>query len=121
MSVMTTAAKPLQRILNDPYWLRQFSVAEYHKMVDSGVFASNDRVELLEGWIVNKMLHKPPHASSLTRVVNRIGKVRPDDWTMRVQLPVTLSDSEPEPDISLARGDESTYDTRHPGPPTLAS
>ena len=116
MSTLTTGAKPLERIANDPYWLRQFSVAEYHKMIDSGVFASNDRVELLEGWIVNKMSHKPPHASSITRVVNRVGKIFPAGWTMRVQLPITLSESEPEPDITLARGDEDTYDDRHPEP-----
>ena len=35
---------------------------------------------------------------------------------MRVQLPITLSDSEPEPDITLARGEEETYDRRHPEP-----
>ena len=116
MSTSTTFANPLERIANDPYWLRQFSVAEYHTMIESGVFASNNRVELLEGWVVNKMSHKPPHASSLTRVVNRVGKFRPDNWTMRVQLPITLSDSESEPDITLSRGNEEIYDTRHPEP-----
>jgi hypothetical protein len=49
MSTLSPAAKPLERIANDPYWLRQFSVVEYHKMVESGILTSNDRVELLEG------------------------------------------------------------------------
>jgi Uma2 family endonuclease len=119
MSAMMTAANPLERIANDPYWLRQFSVAEYHKMVASGVFAAKNRVELLEGWIVNKMSQNPPHRSSVGRVVKRVSRVLPDDWTMSVQGPITLSDSEPEPDITLARGAEEIYDARHPEPTDL--
>src|ERR1700686_5428340 len=101
-----TIAEPTERLANDPYWIRQFSVAEYHKMIESGVFASNNQVELLEGWIVNKMPQNPPHVSSISRVVRRIARILPDDWTMNVQGPITLSDSEPEPDITLARGEE---------------
>lgn len=116
MSTIFAAANPLERIAKDPYWLRQFSVAEYHRMVESGIFGSNGQVELLEGWIVNRMSHKPPHASSVTRVVTRVGRILPTGWTMRVQLPITLADSEPEPDVTLARGEEEIYDARHPGP-----
>src|SRR5262249_24099350 len=46
----------------------------------------------------------------------RLDKVLPPHWTMGVQAPITLSDSEPEPDITLARGEEETYDARHPEP-----
>jgi Uma2 family endonuclease len=35
---------------------------------------------------------------------------------LRSEQPITLSDSEPQPDIVLARGDHTTYRTRHPGP-----
>jgi len=35
---------------------------------------------------------------------------------MRVQGPITLSDSEPEPDVVLARGEIGQYDHRHPTP-----
>ena len=111
-----TIAKPTERIANDPYWLRQFSVAEYHQMVQTGILTPDDRVELLEGWIVNKMSQNPPHRASVSRVVRRVARILPDNWTMNVQGPVTLSNSEPEPDITLARGEESVYDTRHPEP-----
>jgi Uma2 family endonuclease len=114
-----TVAKPLERIMIDPYWLRQFSVAEYHRMVETGILTPDHRVELLEGWIVNKMPQNPPHASSVGRVRRRIDRVLPENWTMRIQVPITLSDSEPEPDITLARGEEEIYDTRHPEPSDL--
>jgi Uma2 family endonuclease len=116
MSALSTAANPLERIAEDPLWLRQFSVAEYHKMIETGILRSGDGVELLEGWIVNKMTQNPPHRSSVSRVVRRIGRVLPDTWTMQVQGPITLSDSEPEPDLAIARGVEETYDARHPKP-----
>ena len=62
MSTLAPVARPSERISNDPFWLRRFSVAEYHKMIESGVFNADDRVELLEGWIVKKNVAKstPP-------------------------------------------------------------
>ena len=115
-SKAATVATPRERIMNDPYWVRKFSVAEYDRMVDSGILTPDDRVELLEGWIVNKMSQNPPHANSVNRVVRVTGRVVPETWAIRVQTPITLSDSEPEPDIALARGDLSVYDSRHPIP-----
>ncbi len=118
MSTLTSVPNPLDRIANDPYWLRQFTVAEYHKMVQAGILGPDHRVELLEGWIVNKTSQNPPHASSVTRVLRRIGRILPETWTLRVQAPITLSvsESEPEPDLTIARGNEAVYDTRHPRP-----
>ena len=116
MSMPSAVATPPERIIHDPSWLRRFSVAEYHKMIESGILTPNDRVELLEGWIVEKMSQNPPHNSSVRRVQRRVARVLPADWTMSVQSAITLSESEPEPDISLARGAEEVYDNRHPRP-----
>jgi hypothetical protein len=43
-----------------PLPVRRFSVKEYHRMIDSGILTDEDRVELLEGWIVPKMARNPP-------------------------------------------------------------
>jgi len=43
-----------------------------------------------------------------------VAQILPSNWSLRIQCPITLSDSEPEPDITLARGAEGTYDRRHP-------
>src|SRR4051794_38277994 len=99
-----TAAKPRERIVIDPFALRRFTVAEYHKMIKMGILKPDDRVELLKGWIVKKMSQNPPHSSSVTRIVRRVGRLLSANWTMRVKCPITLSESEPEPDITLARG-----------------
>ncbi len=116
MSALTALNEPKRQLEIDRFALRRFSVAEYHRMIKTGVLKPDDRVELLEGWVVNKMPQNPPHSSSVTRTQRRIAKVLPDHWTMRVQMPITLSASEYEPNITLARGDEELYDHRHPKP-----
>src|SRR5581483_6624782 len=40
----------------------------------------------------------------------------PVEWGLHVQAAITLRDSEPEPDLTVVRGPEETYFTRHPGP-----
>src|SRR5207244_737416 len=49
-------------------WLQihRFSVAEYHEMIEAGVLTENHRVELLNGWIVDKMPQDPPHTTAVT-------------------------------------------------------
>jgi len=37
-----------------PLPIRKFTVAQYHQLGELGVLTSDDRVELLEGWIVEK-------------------------------------------------------------------
>jgi Uma2 family endonuclease len=96
--------------------LRRFSVAEYHRMIQTGILDEDDPVELLEGYVVLKMPRNPTHDGTIQLVSKRLLRVLPAGWEMRVQSAITLADSEPEPDIALVRGDERTYLTRHPGP-----
>jgi len=95
---------------------RRLSVAEYHKLIEVGILSEHDRVELLEGHMVNKMPQNPPHSNSGTNAEETLRDRLPEGWRLRAKKPITLTDSEPEPDIVLARGDWSTYRTRHPGP-----
>jgi Putative restriction endonuclease len=44
----------------------------------------------------------------------------PSGWDFRIEDAVRLADSEPEPDVSVARGDIEDYADRHPGPADLA-
>ena len=90
------------------------SVERYHEMVQSGALGADDRIELLEGVLVEKMSKNPPHvfaAKALTRLLNRLV---PQGWHVTSQDPVTLADSEPEPDLMVVRGDGHEYLSRHP-------
>jgi hypothetical protein len=75
---------------------RRLSVEDYHRMIEAGVFGEDERLELLEGVIVEMSPQKPRHAE----VISRLGEARfvgsPPSVVLRVQLPLTLGpDSEP--------------------------
>ncbi len=95
---------------------RRFSVDEYHRMIETGILNDEDRVELLDGYVVLKMPRNPPHDTSVLKTNKRLIRIVPTGWEVRCQSAITLSDSEPEPDFAVVRGDENTFATRHPGP-----
>ncbi|MBP3957448.1 Uma2 family endonuclease [Gemmata sp. G18] len=92
------------------------TVAEYHQMIEDGAFGDGDRIELLEGYLVQKMSHNTPHSVAVQKLIKRLVRLAPPGWEPRSQLPITLSDSEPEPDGLLAKGDETTFAAHHPLP-----
>lgn len=92
----------------------RFSVASYQWMVASGALTSEDRVELLENYVVPKMPHNPPHDSTIQRMLRPLLKSLPAGWDLRVQSAITLADSEPEPDFAIVRGSSADYEGRHP-------
>ena len=94
--------------------LHRLTVEDFHRMIDAGVFRKDERVELIDGYLVQKMSHKPPHDGSLFALQDYIIKVLGIGWVCRVQSAITLSESEPEPDLAIVRGDARTYFTRHP-------
>lgn len=92
------------------------TVAEYHQMIRDGVFEDGEPIELIEGYLVLKMSHNSPHANAVRKLNKRLIRVTPAGWEVQCQLPITLPDSEPEPDAVLARGDETTFADHHPEP-----
>jgi Uma2 family endonuclease len=95
---------------------RRFTVAEYHKLIEVGVLTENDHLELLDGYLVEKMPHDPVHDGTIQLVEDALRALLPAGWCLRVQSALTLSTSEPEPDVAVARGDKRTYLADHPGP-----
>jgi Uma2 family endonuclease len=97
-----------------------FTVEQYHRMIAEGLLTADDRVELLEGWIIDKMPHNPPHDGTVGRINRRVVRILPEEWLLRVQSAITLGASEPEPDLAIVRGPEDVYFQRHPGPRDIA-
>ncbi len=98
-----------------PFSVRKFTVEEYHQLIEAGVLKSGEPFELLEGWIVRKMIRKPPDDTSLGLLDDALRASLPAGFRLRIQSAVTTMDSEPEPDVAVVRGDARTYVTRHPG------
>jgi Uma2 family endonuclease len=96
---------------------RRFNVEEYHRMAEAGVLHPAERVELIEGEIVQMAAIGSRHAECVDRLNRLLVRGIEDRGTVRVQNPVRLSDhSEPEPDIALVRPRPKGYADRHPGP-----
>ncbi|MEO8073292.1 MAG: Uma2 family endonuclease [Acidobacteriota bacterium] len=97
--------------------LRQISVKEYDAMIKNGVFDEDDRIELLNGAIIEKMPKGTKHAAIndiiATRLIQKLGEIA----CVRNQNPIWLDEfSEPEPDIVLAEPPLESYYNRHPTP-----
>lgn len=95
--------------------LHRFSVEEYHRLGELGILKPEDRVELLEGWIVEKMNHRPAHGFAVQELNDWFVKHIPSAWFCRCQLPVTLAASEPEPDLAIVWGNRAEFRSKHPG------
>lgn len=93
----------------------KFSVAKYQRMIETGILTTEDRVELLENYVVLKMPKNPPHEGTIDLVTAALAGL-PSGWMLRVQQTVELADSQPEPDFAVVRGGPRTYLARHPTP-----
>jgi Uma2 family endonuclease len=92
-------------------WTRQ----EYERMVEAGFLGPEDRLELLEGEIVHKMLQNTPHATGIRLSEKTMNRLFGDGYDVRTQLPLALGErSEPEPDVAVVVGGPRDYARAHP-------
>jgi Putative restriction endonuclease len=94
--------------------MMQFSVSRYQRMIETGILTPDDKVELLENYVVLKMSRNPRHDDAIHMTLDALYPRKFSGWTLRVQSAVTLSDSQPEPDFAYARGARVDYQNRHP-------
>ncbi|HYH65962.1 MAG TPA: Uma2 family endonuclease [Urbifossiella sp.] len=99
----------------------RFTVEQYHRMIDAGVFAGAPRCEMVRGYLVECPRTTPRHS----RVVSRLARwflatTDEAEWVVGVRNPITLSDSEPATELYLATGPDDRYTARHPGTADLA-
>lgn len=89
------------------------SVDQYISMIDLGIIAEDDPVELLEGFIVEKMGKNPPHIMIVGVVEDELRALLPKGWFVNKEQPIKMSDSMPEPDCSIVRGNRRDYPDRY--------
>lgn len=78
------------------------------------------RMELVRGVIIEKMPKSPLHCATLRRLYELARAAAGSDQMVRNQSPLTLTDSEPEPDVAVVTGTEETYRFEHPHTALLA-
>ena len=96
---------------------RRFNVEEYYLMAKAGILSEDDRVELIDGEIVEMPPIGSPHASNVDRLIQLFVLRLGERAIVRAQNPVRLGEhSEPQPDIALLRPRDDFYAAAHPGP-----
>lgn len=93
------------------------SVDAFHRMAETGILGSSDRVELIDGEIIDMSPIGALHAAIVDVLARHFGRKAGDSIFIRCQNPLRLDDvSEPEPDLAVLRPRADFYTTAHPGP-----
>ncbi|HXN10869.1 MAG TPA: Uma2 family endonuclease [Steroidobacteraceae bacterium] len=93
----------------------RFSIDRYHKMVAAGVLTESDRVELIEGEILEMAPIGTPHSATTALLYERFTFALQRAATISAGGPLVLGDfSEPEPDLMLLLRREDFYRGQHP-------
>ena len=83
---------------------RRFTVHDYHRMGEAGILHEDDRVELIEGEIVEMAAIGTGHFSCVNRLTRLLVMSVGDEAIVSVQNPVRLNEhTEPQPDLAVIR------------------
>jgi len=87
----------------------------YFQLVEEGLLAPDDRVELLEGIIVSMAPQQPGHAATVWRVGGILDRLVGRRAMVRSQLPFLAgAKSVPEPDLAVVPWNEDEWSNEHP-------
>lgn len=95
----------------------RFTVDEYHKMGESGILTEDDRVELIEGELVDMPPIGSDHAGVVILLTAMLAGPLSGKALLSSQNPVRLGKrSEPQPDLAVLRPRDDFYRNAHPQP-----
>jgi Uma2 family endonuclease len=96
-----------------PLVTRSFTVDEYHRMAEAGILREDDRVELLDGQIVEMSPIGPGHAACVRQLARLLHDRAGHAILVAVQDPVVLGRHwEPQLDLAALRPRPDAYRPR---------
>jgi Uma2 family endonuclease len=98
--------------------LYQWSLEDYHRIIETGIL-SDRAVELLEGEIVQMSPEGPLHTFTNHEIAKYLRQLLDGLAEVREAHPITLDNSEPEPDLAVVHLPNTNYITHHPYPPEI--
>jgi Uma2 family endonuclease len=105
---MTTMKQPVRH---------RFTVDDYEAMVRAGILHEDDRVELIDGEVIEMPPNGPEHQSRIDRHTMLFIRAFGDAVQVRIQGPVRVNGyGQPEPDVALLRPRGDFYQSAHPTP-----
>ena len=95
----------------------RLNVSQYHQMSEAGIFSENDKVELINGEIIEMSPIGRRHTACVNRLNSVFSQLLGKKVIVAVQNPILLNNlSEPEPDIALLKPRTDFYESGHPQP-----
>ncbi len=95
----------------------RLNVSQYHQMSEAGIFSENDKVELINGEIIEMSPIGRRHTACVNRLNSVFSQLLGKKVIVAVQNPILLNNlSEPEPDIALLQPRADFYESGHPQP-----
>lgn len=88
------------------------SVQEYHRLGEYNEHGR--RTELIRGVLIEKVSQSPLHRIIASILYDRLSKQTPTGFSVWKEEPLTLRDSEPEPDLSITTGEKLVCSAAHP-------
>jgi Uma2 family endonuclease len=105
----------LDDFIRPPTPVKRWTLDEYHKLLDCGFFAENEAFELIDGWIIPKCRRSAWHCAVQCFLLDQLTKSLPERYTARNCCAISMSCSEPEPDVAIIR-ESDRYRMHHPAP-----
>jgi Uma2 family endonuclease len=101
--------------------LHRITVDEYERIAAAGALEDPSRVELIDGYMVDKMAKNSGHSYTTKETLKALDRRLPAGWSSRKEEPIRIPEfDEPEPDIAIVRGSGADYRHRIPGPADVA-
>ena len=95
--------------------IAKWSIAEYHKMIEAGILRDRS-IQLIDGELIEMSPEGVTHAAYGGSIADYLREVLRGKAWIREAHPITLSNSEPEPDIAIVKLPKNKYFQNHPVP-----
>ncbi|MGH8575763.1 MAG: Uma2 family endonuclease [Gammaproteobacteria bacterium] len=90
---------------------------EFHRMGEAGILRADERVELIDGEVIDMAPIGSNHAGTVGFLAKRLERAVGDSALVFVQNPLALAAaSEPQPDLMLLKARADFYRSAHPRP-----
>ncbi len=94
---------------------KQFTIEEYNRLIELGFFLGDERLELIRGDIIKMSPKRTAHSVCNSLLFGELYVLLKNKAIVRGQEPIIIPpDSEPEPDVVIARKKEDNYLSSHP-------
>lgn len=103
--------------INVPVKKFRFTVQDYHRLGEAGIITPDQKVELINGEIIERSPIKSPHSGTVSLLNRLLSHWLGKDYIIHVQNPLEIDKfTEPEPDVMVLKFREDFYIKSHPKP-----